>query len=46
MIEDGCEEFGNVHDLDQIRTPKGKIADVFEEVWRVLKREGLIAETK
>lgn len=46
MLEEGCEEFSNVHDLGQIRFPKGKIAESFEEVRRVLEREGLIEEPK
>jgi predicted nucleotide-binding protein len=43
LLEDGCEEFGNVHGLGQIRFPKGNIAQAFEEVRRVLEREDLIA---
>lgn len=46
MLEDGCEEFSNVQGLGQIRFPKGRISDAFEEVRRVLEREGLIAEPK
>jgi predicted nucleotide-binding protein len=46
MLEEGCEEFSNVHGLGQIRFPKGKISDAFEEVRRVLEREGLISEPK
>lgn len=43
MLEDGCEEFSNVVGLGQIRFPRGNIAAAFEEVRRVLEREGLIA---
>lgn len=46
MLEEGCEEFSNVHGLGQIRFPKGRISESFEEVRRVLEREGLIAEPK
>jgi hypothetical protein len=46
MLEEGCEEFSNVHGLGQIRFPKGKIAESFEEVRRVLEREGLVEEPK
>lgn len=41
LLEDGCEEFSNVQGLGQIRFPKGNIAATFEEVRRVLEREGL-----
>lgn len=43
MLEEGCEEFSNVAGLGQIRFPRGNIAAAFEEVRRVLEREGLIA---
>ncbi len=42
LLEEGCAEFSNVQGLGQIRFPKGKIAAAFEEVRRVLEREGLI----
>lgn len=45
MLEDGCTEFSNVAGLGQIRYPPGKISTAFEEVRRVLEREGLIAVT-
>jgi predicted nucleotide-binding protein len=43
MLEEGCAEFSNVAGLGQIRFPKGNISAAFEEVRRVLEREGLIA---
>ncbi len=43
LLEEGCEEFSNIQGLGQIRFPKGKISAAFEEVRRVLEREGLIA---
>lgn len=43
MLEDGCAEFSNIEGLGQIRFPKGNITAVFEEVRRVLEREGIIA---
>jgi predicted nucleotide-binding protein len=43
MLEEGCVEFSNVAGLGQIRFPRGNIAAAFEEVRRVLEREGLIA---
>src|SRR5262249_12944762 len=42
LLEEGCEEFSNIHGLNQIRFPKGDIAAKFEEVRVVLEREGLI----
>jgi predicted nucleotide-binding protein len=42
MLEDGCQEFSNIHGLGQIRFPAGKISASFEEVRQVLEREGLI----
>jgi len=42
LLEEGCAEFSNVQGLGQIRFPKGKIAAAFEEVRRVIEREGLI----
>jgi predicted nucleotide-binding protein len=42
MLEEGCSEFSNIVGLSQIRFPRGDIAARFEEVRRVLKREGLI----
>jgi predicted nucleotide-binding protein len=43
LLEEGCEEFSNIEGLGQIRFPKGNISAAFEEVRRVLEREGLIA---
>jgi hypothetical protein len=42
LLEDGCEEFSNIHGLGQIRFPAGSISAKFEEVRRVLEREGII----
>jgi predicted nucleotide-binding protein len=42
LLEDGCEEFSNIHGLGQIRFPSGAIKSVFEDVRRVLEREGVI----
>jgi predicted nucleotide-binding protein len=43
LLEDGCEEFSNIQGLGHISFPKGKISASFEEIRRVLEREGLIA---
>jgi predicted nucleotide-binding protein len=42
LLEDGCGEFSNIEGLGQIRFPKGNIKAVFEEIRRVLEREGLV----
>jgi hypothetical protein len=42
LLEDGCSEFSNIIGLSQIRFPRGDIAARFEEVRRVLEREGLV----
>ena len=42
LLEDGCEQFSNINGLGQIRFPKGNIGAVFEDVRRVLEREGFI----
>lgn len=41
LLEEGCAEFSNIHGLGQIRFPKRRISACFEEVRRVLEREGL-----
>ncbi len=43
LLEEGCVEFSNVHGLGQIRFPPGSISAKFEEVRRVLEREGIIS---
>lgn len=45
MLEEGCEQFSNIEGLGQIRFPRGNISAAFEEVRRVLEREGLIETT-
>jgi Predicted nucleotide-binding protein containing TIR-like domain len=42
LMEDGCSEFSNIIGLSQIRFPKGKISAGFEEIRRVLEREGVM----
>lgn len=44
LLEEGCAEFSNIQGLGQIRFPAGKISACFEEVRRVLEREGLIED--
>jgi len=45
LIEEGCEQFSNIEGLGQIRFPKEDITAAFEEIRRVLEREGLIEPT-
>ncbi len=45
LLEEGCEEFSNIGGLGQIRFPKGNIKAVFDEVRRVLEREGILEAT-
>jgi predicted nucleotide-binding protein len=42
LLEDGCEQFSNIEGLGHIRFPRGNIAGAFEEIRRVLEREGLL----
>ena len=42
LLEEGCQEFSNIHGLVQIRFPKGNIEAVFEKIREVLEREGVI----
>jgi hypothetical protein len=42
LLEEGCEEFSNIHGLGQIRFPKGDIQAKFEEIRQVLEREYIV----
>lgn len=42
LLEEGCEELSNIQGLGQIRFPRGRIQMAFEEVRRVLEREGFL----
>lgn len=42
LLEEGCEEFSNIHGLNQIKFPKNKISAITEEIRDVLRREGFI----
>jgi predicted nucleotide-binding protein len=44
LLEDGCEEFSNIHGLGQIRFPPGNISASFEQIRRVLEREAMISD--
>lgn len=43
LIEEGCEEFSNIEGLGQIRFSRGNISTAFEEIRRVLEREGIVS---
>jgi predicted nucleotide-binding protein len=42
LLEEGCAEFTNIQGYGQIRFPKGQISAVFEDIRRVLEREGIL----
>jgi predicted nucleotide-binding protein len=39
LLEDGTEEFSNIHGIEQIRFSKGNIKETFGEVLATIKRE-------
>ena len=39
LLEEGCEDFSNIHGLNHIPFPKGNIRATFEEIRVVLERE-------
>ena len=41
LLEEGCEDFSNIHGITYIPFPKGKINTTFGEIIRVLKRESI-----
>lgn len=42
LLEDGCQQFSNIHGLTHIPFPKGNVKAVFEEIRKVLEREKLL----
>jgi hypothetical protein len=42
VLDEACEEFSNIHGLGQIRFASGNIAGCFEEIRKLLEREGLL----
>lgn len=42
LLEDGCQQFSNVHGLSHIPFPAGRVSAVFEDIRRVLERECII----
>ncbi len=45
LLEEGCEEFSNIHGLGQIRFSKGNIKSAYEDVRRTLISSGLLGGT-
>ncbi len=44
LLEEDCQEFSNIIGLGQIRFPIGNIAPAFEEIRKVLDREGFTGQ--
>lgn len=42
LLEEDCEEFSNITGITQIRFPRGNVKAQFEEIRRVLEREGIL----
>ncbi len=42
LLENGCEEFSNIHGVGQIRFDKGKLSSTFHEVRRHLEDRGIL----
>lgn len=45
LLEEGCKDFSNIHGLGHIPFPKGNIKASFEDIRKVLEREGIIPST-
>lgn len=41
LVEEGCEQFSNIYGLTHIPFSRGRVSSSFEEVRRVLEREGI-----
>jgi predicted nucleotide-binding protein len=42
LLEQGCTEFSNIVGLSQLRFPRGYVSAAFEEIRRVMEREGVV----
>ena len=42
LLEEGCENFSNIHGITYIPFPKGNIGATFGEIMKVLKREFIL----
>lgn len=45
LLEDGCQQFSNIHGLTHIPFPKGQILAAFEEIRRVIERENAATDS-
>ncbi len=45
LLEEGCQEFSNIHGLGQIRFPQGNIRAAFQDIREVLEREFILDKT-
>jgi DNA polymerase III delta prime subunit len=43
LLEEGCAEFSNINGLTHISYPKGNLRYVFEDLRKVLEREGVLS---
>jgi len=41
LLEDGCQQFSNIHGFTHISFPQGRVGAAFEDIRRVLEREGV-----
>jgi hypothetical protein len=46
LIEKGCARFSNISGLSQIGFPKGNISKIFDDIQKVLRREGILSTRK
>jgi predicted nucleotide-binding protein len=46
LLEEGCEQFSNIHGLGYIKFPKGNIAAKSEEIREVLEHRGLVERNR
>jgi predicted nucleotide-binding protein len=42
LLEEGCQQFSNIHGLSHIPFSTGRVSTAFEDIRRVLEREGVI----
>jgi predicted nucleotide-binding protein len=42
LLEQGCEKFSNIYGLGHIEFPKDNLEPAFEQIRKVLKREGIL----
>lgn len=43
VLEEGCNEFSNIHGIGQLRYPRGRIMAVTEEIRRILEAERVVS---